>query len=95
MCESVLLNQKEENGETLYHDGECWMSARNTCQHCLEERAAVSMPFRWADERYSFGVYAGRWCDQCWPNSGYRDATDPDAAFDRADAGEAYWEDEY
>ena len=39
-------------------------------------------------EQYSFGCYAGRWCDRHWPMSGYRDATDPDAVFDEMDAGE-------
>jgi hypothetical protein len=39
-------------------------------------------------ERQSFGCYAGVWCDPCWPTSGFRDATDPAARFDSADAGE-------
>jgi hypothetical protein len=38
--------------------------------------------------RYSFGVYAGRYCDKHWQESGYRDVDDPDAVFDPADAGE-------
>lgn len=38
--------------------------------------------------RYSFGAYAGRYCDEHWKESGYRDATDPNAEFDPADAGE-------
>src|SRR5215216_3280840 len=29
------------------------------------------------EERYSFGAYAGLWCDRCWPKSGYRDAVTP------------------
>lgn len=38
------------------------------------------------EERYSFGIYAGRYCsDECWKNSGYRDATD---IFSELDAGE-------
>lgn len=39
-------------------------------------------------ERYSFGAYAGRYHDACWPKSGYRDAVDPSAEFDEMDAGE-------
>jgi hypothetical protein len=45
-------------------------------------------------DRYSFGCYAGRWCDTHWPMSGYRDATDPDAVFDPMYAGERI-EDDY
>lgn len=41
-----------------------------------------------AHEQYSFGIYAGRYCDPCWPKSGFRDAVDPDAVFSEEDAGE-------
>jgi hypothetical protein len=44
---------------------------------------------REVSERHSFGVYAGRYCDPCWKESGYRDVDDPDAEFDPADAGES------
>ena len=54
---------------------------RYHCHHCQTGRES--------EERYSFGAYAGRWCDVCWPNSGYRDATDPTAKFDPLDAGES------
>ena len=37
-------------------------------------------------ERYSLGVYAGRYCDKHWKESGYRD--EPASAFDPDDAGE-------
>jgi ribosomal protein L37AE/L43A len=41
------------------------------------------------EEYYSFGIYAGRYCnDKCWAGSGYRDAVDLDAEFDPAFAGE-------
>lgn len=44
------------------------------------------------EERYSLGIYAGRYCsDKCWRDSGYRD--EPASAFDPSDAGETYWED--
>ena len=54
---------------------------RYHCHHCKTGRES--------EERYSFGAYAGRWCDQCWPKSGYRDAADPEARFDPMDAGES------
>lgn len=42
----------------------------------------------WADERYSMGIYAGRYCEEGWKQSGYRDV---DASeFDPAYAGESY-----
>ena len=41
-----------------------------------------------ACEQYSLGIYAGRWCDKHWKTSGYRD--EPASAFDPADAGECY-----
>jgi hypothetical protein len=42
-----------------------------------------------SEDRYSFGVYAGRWCDVCWLKSGYRDAVDHSVKFDPSDAGES------
>jgi hypothetical protein len=39
-------------------------------------------------ERQSLGIYAGRWCRSHWKTSGYRD--EPASAFDPADAGETY-----
>ena len=41
-----------------------------------------------AEERYSLGIYAGRYCDSCWRESGYRD--EPMSAFRVDDAGESY-----
>jgi hypothetical protein len=40
------------------------------------------------EERYSLGLYAGRWCDPCWANSGYR--KEGPEGFDPLDAGESY-----
>ena len=77
-----------ENGNIEFSDGQYWMNERDVCQHCRDQREAESKPYRWADERYSFNCYAGRYCDMCWPQSGYRDAADPSAEFSEADAGE-------
>jgi hypothetical protein len=41
-----------------------------------------------AEERYSLGIYAGRYCDACWRKSGYR--TEGPEGFDPLDAGESY-----
>ena len=58
-----------------------------TCGTCRKEKSEHEMV-----ERYSFGIYAGRYCfsedDRCWKSSPYRDATDPDAKFAPMDAGE-------
>ena len=43
-----------------------------------------------AEERYSLGIYAGRYCTPCWKDSGFRD--EPASAFDPDDAGETYEE---
>lgn len=92
---SVSPNHRVVDGRTEYFDGEGWILASQICSHCFEHAMDNDEFFAWADERYSFGVYAGKYCDQCWSRSGFRDATDPDAVFDPADAGECYWEDEY
>ena len=44
-------------------------------------------------ERYSFGIYAGRYCNPCWKKSGYRD--EPASAFDPMDAGETLEPEDY
>jgi len=45
------------------------------------------------EERFSMGIYAGRYCDKHWKESGYRDV--PASAFDPAYAGETLEEEEY
>ena len=61
------------------------------CGTCGKEKPRYDL-----EARYSFGVYAGRYCDDaCWARSGYRDATDPEARFDPADAGEAMEPEDY
>ena len=79
-----------------FHELSCLQDA--TCQ-CVEPERVYDPENRYhchhcksgneADEQYSFGCYAGRYCDECWRNSGYRDAADPCARFDPADAGES------
>ena len=44
-----------------------------TCGGCGRSNAdceAAGLPS--VEERYSLGLYAGRWCDPCWARSGYR-----------------------
>jgi len=77
-----------EHGLDECSDGTCWFSERYVCQHCAEDREAAGLPYRFADDQYSFGCYAGRYCEECWPRSGYRDAPDPEAEFDPSEAGE-------
>ena len=61
------------------------------CGTCKKEKSEHEMV-----EQYSFGIYAGRYCnDTCWKGSGYRDAIDPDARFDPMDAGEVMEPEDY
>ena len=80
--------------EMEYSDGHHWMMEREVCKHCIDERDVANRPYRYGQERISFGVYAGRYCDQCWPDSGYRDATDCTAEFSEMDSGESMEEDQ-
>jgi len=46
-----------------------------------------------AQERYSFGIYAGRYCSTCWPLAGYRDDSegfDPDYAGETLEPDDGY-----
>lgn len=100
MCkpEPVGPNQRaDSNGGPFldYNCGEFWVGDRDVCHHCLEERTAKGEFYRENETRYSFGAYAGRYCDDCWKTSGYRDADDDTAVFDPMDAGEVMYEDEY
>jgi len=38
-----------ENGDTYYYDGAGWLSERDTCHHCMEERMVEGKPFRFAE----------------------------------------------
>ena len=63
--------------------------------HCREQHEQDKTPFQWADQQYSFGYPAGKYCEDCWKKSGYRDATDSDAEFDETYAGESLHGDDY
>ena len=78
-----------------FFDGDGWLVERDVCRHCLAQHEDDGTPFAFGHTRYSFGIYAGRYCDDCWPKSGYRDATDHDAKFDPLDAGEVLEPEDY
>lgn len=79
--------------ETQYQvDAETWVDDRLLCHHCMDDEEG---PYREAYTQYSFGIYAGKYCETCWPKSGYRDATDENAEFDPTYAGECLESDDY
>lgn len=56
------------------------MSGRDfTCRTCYEKQG---------EERFSLGLYAGIYCDECWDKSGFRE--EGREGFDPMDAGEQY-----
>lgn len=61
-----------------------WYEEGCPCSRCEKENA---------EERYSLGIYAGRYCDRCWDDSGYR--KEPAGAFHPDDAGESYEAEDY
>jgi hypothetical protein len=87
-------NRQDANGNTEYWVGDGWVGERDVCHACMEEREQEGKPYRESETRTSFGLYAGRYCDNCWLTSGYRDATDENAVFSELDAGESLWGDE-
>lgn len=100
MCkpEPVGPNQRYDlNGGPFldYNCGDYWVSDRDVCHHCIDDRTANGQFYRESEVRTSFGYYAGRYCDECWANSGYRDATDPNAEFDESYAGESLHGEDY
>lgn len=58
------------------------------CVRCKDSGKDVD-----GEARYSLGIYAGRYCDKCWDESGYR--KEGREGFDPMDAGESYEADEY
>lgn len=59
---------------------------RSFCRRCADAGTYVE-----AAERYSMGVYAGTYCDDCWE----RDGRNHNHTFDPLDAGEHYDEGDY
>lgn len=55
-----------------------------TCCHCLTQSGV--------QERYSLGIYAGKYCKPCWDKSGLR--KEGPEGFDPLDAGEQYEEEQ-
>lgn len=60
----------------------------NSCVRCSDKDIEVS-----GFDRYSLGIYAGRYCDSCWKDSGFR--KEGREGFDPLDAGESYEEEEW
>lgn len=82
-CGVVLINTTERPG------GRCKCGGRYMrYEEVSVERIPVCNCGREARERYSLGVYAGLFCDECWRHAGYRD--EGPEGFDPLDAGEAY-----
>lgn len=59
------------------------MDHKTSCTRCLSSGIEAH-----GTARYSLGIYAGRYCDDCWVSSGYRD--EGPEGFDPMDAGETY-----
>lgn len=76
------------NEPVKLRDGTFAPSDRWVC-HCSECSTHPGGPL-FAEERYSFGIYAGKMCDAAWKRSGYRDdgpeGFDPDYAGERLEA---------
>jgi hypothetical protein len=64
-----------------------------TCNKCRKTNADLSSNESPIEERYSLGIFAGRWCDPCWEASGYR--KEGREGFDPSYAGEHYDEEDY
>jgi hypothetical protein len=64
------------------------------CVRCADNRCEGVYHSNCANEpldgysRYSLGIYAGRYCDDCWDASGYR--KEGAEGYDYMDAGEHY-----
>ena len=62
---------------------------RYFCRRCCAAGKGETVP---ADERFSFGIYAGMLCDACWDVDGKNHDTDG-VTFDPDVAGESLEED--
>lgn len=61
---------------------------RYFCRACADRCGAQNVQ---ACERFSMGIYAGMYCDDCWE----KDGRNHDREFDPLDAGEHYSEEDY
>ena len=98
LCVGFLTEQMEAGRIDYYHQGRCGSGLVKRPRPVTRniELEMVVNGWAWVVEQYSFGIYAGRYCnDTCWKGSGYRDATDPDARFDPMDAGEVMEPEDY
>ena len=77
-----------EDGKVTLADGDV-VAERLAC-HCDECWNDLKGP-KWAEERYSLGIYAGKMCDAAWDKSGYR--KEGPEGFDPDYAGERYEDD--
>lgn len=51
-----------------------YIHPKEACRHCsLNDNDEPIKPVQEAETRYSFGIYAGKYCDECWKKSGYKD----------------------
>lgn len=70
---------KEEEGRLWYLVDGLWEEERWVCHRCLDVEGGVAKS---AYEQFSMGIYAGKFCDDCWDKAGYRQE------YDYLDAGE-------
>lgn len=56
------------------------------CRRCADRNVGT-----WGSPRYSMGIYAGTYCDDCWAEDG----RNHDRSFDPLDAGEHYEAEDY
>ncbi len=81
-----------EDGDFLDDEG-FWINPRWACCKCtkIDCNGNPVSPVKFAEERYAFGIYAGKYCDKCWDESGYK--KEGAEGFDETYAGERYWDD--
>ena len=59
------------------------------CRHNKSKNCTRENPKK-ANDQYSLGIFAGRYCEDCWKKSGYR--KEGPEGFDPMYAGESYEE---
>jgi hypothetical protein len=86
-----IWNDYKLNSEGLVQCRDGTQEPPKNCCLCETCRKHPNGPL-YAEERYSLGIYAGKYCDEGWKKSGYRD--EGPEGFDPSYAGECY-EDDY